>query len=108
VELFNDSFQDREAEPRFSTPGRGHFGGGMRGGYGDGGYGGAGAGAGGGAGSGRQIFVSNVWIQRQNFSSINNLLTSTTNSYRTTLDGKISRIFSVKLVSVLARGRLLS
>lgn len=66
-------YQDREAEPRFSTPGGGG-GGGARGGYGGdmgprgGAYGGGGsygmgpggAPGGGGANAGRQLYVANV------------------------------------------------
>jgi RNA recognition motif-containing protein len=51
--------EDREAEPRFTTPGstRGGFEGGMRGGF-QGGFGGPPGGAPG--GGGRQIYVANV------------------------------------------------
>lgn len=60
--------EDREAEPRFSTPGntRGGFEGGMGGGpRGGGGFGGGfngppGGHGGGGGGGGRQVYVANV------------------------------------------------
>lgn len=57
--MLTSSNQDREAEPRFTTPStaRGGFDGGPgRGGFGGGPYGGAM----GGGGGGRQIYVSNV------------------------------------------------
>ncbi len=61
--LADMTWQDREAEPRFTGPpagGRGGYEGASRGGFG-GGFGGAmGGGAG---GSGRQIYVSNVCFQ---------------------------------------------
>ena len=59
--------EDREAEPRFSTPGdsRGGFQGGMGGGPRGGGHFGAGGGFGGAAGGagGRQVYVANVCAQ---------------------------------------------
>lgn len=61
--VVNISYQDREAEPRFTGPpsgGRGGYEGGPRGGYG-GGFGGGPMGASTGGG-GRQIYVSNVCV----------------------------------------------
>ncbi|MBE3046151.1 hypothetical protein IMZ48_27155 [Candidatus Bathyarchaeota archaeon] len=81
VPMDADTFQDREAEPRFigsTTGGRGGFGGGMQGGMQgggmqgghmqggmqggfQGGYGGGGGfGGGGPGGPGRQIYIANV------------------------------------------------
>ena len=62
--------QDREAEPRFTGPsgGRGGYDGGAssRGGYGGSSYGGYGGAGGAGSGSGgRQIFVNNVSLSRE-------------------------------------------